>query len=126
MLTANEITVSGQDFSEAIRQILPTGRKAGKSDKGEVAIMEISPGILRLTSFHATMEMPGDGTWTDSVAVSGLFLWQLAAKSPPSVFHLVFFDGTLMVNGTSVTARTISQSQEIRKPRYVPTNRPGR
>jgi len=126
MLTANGITVSGQDFSEAIRQILPTGRKAGKSDQGEVAIMEISPGILRLTSFHATMEMPGDGTWTDAVAVSALFLWQLAAKSPPSVFHLVFFDGTLMVNGTSVTGRIIANAQEIRKPRHVPTNRLGR
>ena len=123
MKATNDATVQGGDFADAVRRILP---RSPKKDLGGVIISPASPGILRLSSFYASMEMPAEGSWTDAVAVSGRFLRNMVAGDPPLAIRLVYFGGTLMLNGTSITASVVSDTDAARKPHYVPTNRLGR
>jgi hypothetical protein len=117
MKAANDTTVAGRDFAAAVHRILPTSRKNKRKDLGGVTIALASPGVLRLTSFYASVDVPAEGTWTDAIAVSGRFLWNLVEQNSPLAMRLVYFDGTLTLNSTSITASTVSGMDAARKPR---------
>jgi hypothetical protein len=123
MKATNDATVLGGDFADAVRRILP---RSPKKDLGEVTIEPAAPGVLRLSSFYASMEVPAKGSWTDAVAVSGRFLRNLVVGDPPLAIRLVYFGGTLTLNGTSITASAVTGADAARKPRHVPTSRLGR
>jgi len=51
---------------------------------------------------------------------SGRFLRNVVVGDPPLAIRLVYFGGTLMLNGTSITASAVSDADAARKPHYVP------
>ena len=118
-----DVTVPGLAFAAAVGQILP---RSPKKDLGGIVLSSAGLGILRLTSFFASADLPVEGEWGASVAVSGRFLLGVMVRKPPAVVHLIYADATLMMNGTSVTASVASDDTDARKPDYVRIKKPAR
>ncbi len=108
MKAVNDTTVSGQDLVEAISLILPIAKK---KDLGSVVISPASPAVVRLASFNASMDIPAEGVWTDAVSVSGLFLRNIITTDLPAAVRMIYFGGTLTLNGTSITASAVPRSK---------------
>lgn len=117
MKAANDTTVVTRDLAAALRQILPLARRNTKKDLGSVTIAPAPSSALRLTSFFASVDVPAEGEWTDTISVSARFLSNLAKTNPPRVLRLLYFDGTLALNNISITASTVSAMEAVRKPR---------
>jgi hypothetical protein len=94
--------VLGTDLATAVRRILPP------TVAGELGMIIIrsgqDPGTLELEAFYASTSVPADGSWADAVEVNARMLRGFTLRKPPAEFRLVFFDGCLTVNGSTIEA----------------------
>lgn len=99
----NDVTIQTVDLTDALRRILP------QTTKGELGTLVIQPGsepdTLRLDAYYAGMEISVSGTWTDSVEVNARLLRGFMMRKPPPTFRLVYFDGRMAVNGSTIDAK---------------------
>ena len=98
MQARNDVRVRRDDFAAALRRILPRGRPAAV----RVTIRPAGADMLRLACGPAQEHFPiVAGRWCDVAEASATALRAIAARSP-TVMRLVFFDGVLAVNGTTL------------------------
>ena len=123
MQARNDVTVRGIEFARAIRSILPRQRTG---QLGNVVITPATkPATLRLEAFYAATEVVAEGSWSDAVQVNARLLRGFVTGRPPAAFRLVYFEGRLAVNGSTITAGLAGQDAAAVGPSYVPTNRLG-
>jgi len=103
MHATNDVKVLGTDLAAAVRRILPP------TVAGELGMIIIragqDPGMLELGAFYASTSVPAEGTWTEAIEVNARMLRGFMRKKPPAEFRLVFFDGHLTVNGSTIEAQ---------------------
>ena len=123
MQSSNDVTIRGEDFAKAVRSIMPHQRKG---HFGDVAIGPASePGRLRLEGFYATSEVAAEGEWIDTIRVNARLLRVFATGRPPSVFRLVYFEGRLLVNESTILVGIGAEDGEAKPPSNMPTRLPG-
>jgi hypothetical protein len=119
MRAANDITIPGPAFADAIRRILPRGTKR---DPGNVILWPLEDGEMVLEGFYASASVPAEGAWAEPAHAPGAFLRNFAKGDPPPAVRLVFFDRLLSINGTTVTAWATPEGSMPWGPRHQPTN----
>jgi hypothetical protein len=102
MHARNDVTIRGVDLAEALRRILP------RTKSGELGTVVIRPGpepnTLRLDAYYAGTPVAAEGAWVDEVEVNARMLLGFMVEKRPATFRLVFFEGRLAVNGSTIPA----------------------
>ena len=102
MHATNDVKVLGADLATAVRRILPP------TVAGELGMIVIrasqDPRMLDLEAYYASTSVPAEGSWADAIEVSARMLRGFVLRKPPAVIRLVFFDGHLTVNDSTIEA----------------------
>jgi hypothetical protein len=121
MHAINDVKVLGLDLATAVRRILPP------TMGGELGMIIIRPGndpsMLELEAFYASASVPAEGPWTDAIEVNARMFQGFMSKKPPAVFRLVFFDGRLSVNNSTIGANLATSDPSDARPSKVWTKR---
>ena len=103
MNARNDVTIQTVDLTDALRRILP------QTTTGELGTLVLEPGsepdTLRLDAYYAGTEIHVVGIWTDSVEVNARLLRGFMMRKPPPSFRLVYFDGRMSVNDSTIDAK---------------------
>jgi hypothetical protein len=99
----NDVTIRGVALAEAMMSILP------RTVAGELGTVLLRPGTelgtVLLDAFYASAPVPAEGSWVDAVEVNARILRGFISKKPPAEFRLVFFEGRLTVNNSTIDAK---------------------
>lgn len=118
MRTENDATISTADLTPALRRLLPRGRL---SPAARITLGPGEPGMLRVGVGPATEDVPAEGHWRDTVAVSASLLRRIATASGTTSLRLTFHDGTLAANSATITATLAPTTpQEAATPAQAP------
>ena len=81
------------------------------------------PGTLELEAFYASTSVPAEGSWTDTIEVNARMLRGFVLRKHPGVIRLVFFDGHLAVNDSTIDAHLATSAPSDARPPKVWTKR---
>ena len=115
MQSRNDATISGQTFTSALRRILPRIRPGAALS---VIVGPAGADMLRLSCGPSSEDLDRlAGRWCDEAEVSAAALKAIALTGAPPIVRLVLFEGTLAMNGTTLTlVRPIADAPVILRP----------